>query len=408
MERIPLLLSFVTPSPLHPVTSSLLFLGACLGHTGLIVFGHNWWYGVMRVRALNKVVRLLIRLVLLAGPLVFWCTYGLDLTAALRPPGGAGRALLAGYVAVCWVVGFVVVPAVTLRRRLGRPPAALLGNHTRTLDLAERLGYPPVGPGKRRWLARLPGNEIFTVDFAERTLGLPNLPAAWDGLTVLHLSDLHFCGTPDRRFFQEVMDLCRAWQPDLVAVTGDVVDSRTHHRWVVPVLGRLRWREAGFAILGNHDQYYDHNLIRRRLRRLGLDVLGNGWRLIEVRGEPLVVVGHEGPWFRPGPDLKGCPEGVFRLCLSHTPDNIRWARRNGIDLMLSGHNHGGQIRFPLIGSLFVPSRYSRRYDCGTFHEPPTLLHVSRGLGEEHPVRFNCRPEVTLLVLRPAERHPDNR
>jgi hypothetical protein len=269
------------------------------------------------------------------------------------------------------------------------------------VDVERHLGYRPKGDGHHSFLGHLPGNEIFQVEYVERTLHPVRLPAAWDGLTILHLSDLHFCGTPDRRFFQAVMDLCRDWQPDLVAVTGDVVDSTFHHRWIVPVLGRLRWRVAAFAILGNHDWFHDPNLVRRRLRRLRMDVLGNSWRLIEVRGEPLVVIGHEGPWFQPGPDLKGCPEGVFRLCLSHTPDNIRWARQNQVDLMLSGHNHGGQIRFPLIGSLFVPSRYGRRYDCGTFDEPPTLLHVSRGLGEEHPIRYNCRPEVTLLVLRNA-------
>ena len=128
-------------------------------------------------------------------------------------------------------------------------------------------------------------------------------------------------------------------------------------------------------------------------------VLANTWEQIEVRGRPLVVIGHEGPWLRPAPDLAGCPEGVFRLCLSHTPDNIAWSRRHGIDLMLSGHVHGGQIRFPLLGSMLVPSGYGRKYDCGLFEEGPTLLHVSRGLGGEHPLRYNCRPEATLLVLR---------
>jgi predicted MPP superfamily phosphohydrolase len=67
--------------------------------------------------------------------------------------------------------------------------------------------------------------------------------------------------------------------------------------------------------------------------------------------------------------------------------------------MLAGHNHGGQIRLPVIGSIFVPSRYSRKYDCGTFHEPPTLLHVNRGLGGQQPLRYYCRPEVTRIMLR---------
>jgi len=169
----------------------------------------------------------------------------------------------------------------------------------------------------------------------------------------------------------------------------------------VPLLGRLKSRHGAFAILGNHDLWFEPPRLRRRLGRAGMRVLGNGWVQMEVRGEPLVAIGHEGPWFGPPPDLSACPAGPFRLCLSHTPDNVPWARRHGIDLMLAGHVHGGQIRFPLIGSVLVPSRYSRRYDCGTFDEPPTVLHVSRGLSGDHPLRYNCRPEMTKLILRPA-------
>jgi len=186
-----------------------------------------------------------------------------------------------------------------------------------------------------------------------------------------------------------------------VAVTGDVLDSPEHHRWIVPVLRRLRWRIAAFAVLGNHDRWYDGHLVRRRLRRCDILPLGNTWRRLEVRGEPLLVIGNEGPWFGPPPDLSDCPPGVFRLCLSHTPDNMPWARRNAIDLMLAGHVHGGQVRLPLIGSVLVPSRYGRRYDCGTFDEPPTVLHVSRGLSGREPIRYNCRPEVCKLVLQPG-------
>jgi hypothetical protein len=143
-------------------------------------------------------------------------------------------------------------------------------------------------------------------------------------------------------------------------------------------------------------------VVRRRLGKLGFQVIGNGWKPVTLRGQPLVVIGHEGPWFGPPPDLSACPRGPFRLCLSHTPDHIRWARRHGIDLMLAGHVHGGQVQLPVIGPLVVPSRYGRQYACGTFHEPPTVLHVGRGLGSEQPLRYNCRPEVTKLVLRRGE------
>ena len=143
----------------------------------------------------------------------------------------------------------------------------------------------------------------------------------------------------------------------------------------------------------------------RRIGRLALLValpvafFGAGWEVLDVRGTPLAVIGHEGPWFAAPTDLAGCPDDAFRLCLSHTPDNIAWARRLGIDLVLAGHVHGGQIRLPLLGSVFVPSRYSRQYDCGTFYRPPTVMHVSRGLAGQHPLRFFCHPEVTRITLR---------
>jgi predicted MPP superfamily phosphohydrolase len=232
---------------------------------------------------------------------------------------------------------------------------------------------------------------------------LPQLPAAWDGLSILHLSDLHFCGTPDRHFYRYVFDRLKSEGPaDIIALSGDVVDSSWHHRWVIPLLGQLKANEFSFAILGNHDHHRDVNQIRNRLRKIGYRVLINSWELVHVRGEPLVVMGDEYPWFRPGPDLTDCPEGPFRLGIVHTPDRIGFCRREGFDLVLAGHVHGGQIRFPIIGSTFCPSCYSRTYDCGTFWVKPTVMHVSRGLAGQHPLRFNCRPEVTRIILkRPA-------
>jgi predicted MPP superfamily phosphohydrolase len=364
-----------------------------------MVFGLNWVYAQPWPHRLLSVLRYLNWLSVLFGPLLCWLAFGFDLPAALLMPATGLEVVLAAYGWICLFVGLVIFPCVTLGRALRRSPRALLSNHTKTVDVAAQLGYKPIGRGKHRRLARLPRNEIFQVDFTERTFAIPDLPAAWEGLTILHVSDLHFHGTPDLEFFKLVMDRCREWEPDLVALTGDVVDSARHYRWIVPVLGLLRWRIAAFAILGNHDSWRDVPLLRRRLRKLGMKVLDNRWEKIDVRGEPLIVAGHEGPWFQPEPDLSTCPAEGFRLLLSHTPDNIGWAQQHGFQLMLSGHNHGGQIRFPLIGSVYSPSIYGRRYDCGSHFEAPTLLHVSRGLSGQHPVRYNCRPEVTLLMLR---------
>jgi len=336
----------------------------------------------------------------LLGPVLFVYALDFPMSGRLTWESGSVRFLLAPYVVLAWIAGFVLAPLAQVLYWLRRRAPQIVRSESTVVDVAKELGYRPVGRGKQRSLALLPGNQVFEVEFIEMTLVLPRLPAAWDGLTILHMTDLHFCGTPDRVFYQHVVERCmQGGTPDLVAVTGDVVDSSWHHRWVVPLLGRLRCNGGGFAILGNHDSWRDTVQIRRRLRRAGLTVLGNGWQQIDVRGQPLLVIGNEMPWFTPAPNLSVCPPDVFRLLLSHTPDTISWARENQVDLMLAGHVHGGQIRLPLIGSIFVPSRYSRKYDCGTFYEKPTVMHVSRGLAGQHPLRYLCRPEVTRIVLR---------
>jgi predicted MPP superfamily phosphohydrolase len=87
------------------------------------------------------------------------------------------------------------------------------------------------------------------------------------------------------------------------------------------------------------------------------------------------------------------------MCLSHTPDNVFWAREQGINLVLCGHVHGGQIRLPFIGSIFVPSIYGRQFDMGVFEANETVMVVGRGLAGKEPLRFRCNPQVIRLTLR---------
>ncbi len=403
------------------IVSLLLFAIACVGNAVLMVFGINWIYGT-RFRGWHITsLRWLKKGLIVAGPLAllyFWS----DVPGSIKAWLGLPPPLLA-YVGLCWLMGGVVFPYQTVMRLRRRLPALQLSNHTHTIDVAAELGHRPYGRGLNALLARLPRNEIFQVDFNEKTFALPQLPEEWDGLTILHLTDLHLCGVPDRAFYDHLMDACAEQPADLLAVTGDILDSDEHYDWIAPVLGRLRWNVAAFALLGNHDALLDVPRIRAEIRKTGIELIGSCWKQIEVcrglaarsthesakpvhsGGQPvppkLIVIGNEMPWLPPAPDLRDCPAEGFRLCLSHTPDTLPWAKEHRIDLMLAGHNHGGQIRFPILGSVLVPSRFSRRYDCGTFYEPPTVLHVGRGLGGTYPWRYNCRPEITRIVLRKA-------
>ena len=112
--------------------------------------------------------------------------------------------------------------------------------------------------------------------------------------------------------------------------------------------------------------------MRRVLDECGLVYLGGRWKVVEVRGQPVLLAGNELPWFKPAADLSTCPprsEVPFRLLLAHSPDQLAWARQGDGDLMLAGHTHGGQIRLPLIGPVFAPSRDGVQYCLGSVSRP---------------------------------------
>ncbi len=148
----------------------------------------------------------------------------------------------------------------------------------------------------------------------------------------------------------------------------------------------------------------DGDRLRGVLRDQGLVDLGGRWIEVEVRGRPIVLAGNELPWLAPAADMTRCPKrdadgGPLRIVLSHSPDQISWAQAQDADLLLAGHTHGGQIRLPLIGPILAPSRVGVKYASGVFYAAPTIMHVTRGVSGELPIRLNCPPEMAHLILR---------
>lgn len=311
------------------------------------------------------------------------------------------------YAAVCNVasIGVIVVLALRLFRK---PPSQQISSRSRHYDIAQQLGFRPVGHSRYQFLTYVPRNELLHLEVTEKEFALPRLPPEWAGLRVLHLSDFHFIGCPDLKYYERLIELTLDLRPDLVVFTGDLLDRQELQVWLAPTLGRLS--NAGSApplgcyfILGNHDAHFsDPQQTRRRLEDLGWHNVAGRSLMVTYKGLDLAICGSETPWMGHDPELADVPADAFRLLLSHTPDNIGWAQSQNIDLMLSGHNHGGQVRLPGFGPVFSPSVHGGHYAAGTFWESPTLLHVSRGVGAQHPLRLNCPPEVSLLVLHPAE------
>jgi uncharacterized protein len=276
--------------------------------------------------------------------------------------------------------------------------------------LARDLGQAPIGSGETRLLARFPGNQIFHLAVQRKTLRMSSLPDKLSGLTIAHLSDLHMTGKLSPEFYDAIVDHTNQLEADLIVITGDIAEKVKCLDWIVPVLNRLRAREGKYFILGNHEMKLpDVGLLRQRMVEAGFIDVGSRAISKQLRGTDILIAGSEVPWFGSNPLLTpdSCPLTTeFRLLLSHSPDQLPWAKANRFDLMLAGHTHGGQIRFPFFGALISPSKFGFRYAGGLYYEEPTLLHVSRGLCGDHPIRLNCPPELALLTLV-ADSLPDS-
>jgi predicted MPP superfamily phosphohydrolase len=386
------------------VAEALVGLLALLGHATIWIGLNNRLHAAPLKRSHVKAISALSHFGLAATPIAF----GWWLFREGSPIGDWNSALaqrpgLLFYVLLCVGIALVHIPRWLYVRWTVLRQAMPYGRRLKECDIAERLGYTPV-KGVQFTLGRLfPWNESMRVAFTEKETPLNRLPPALDGLRILHLSDLHFSGRVEPAFFHEVVRETNALEPDLLLLTGDLCDKPEYVAWIQQILSPLNARYGKYFILGNHDRRLrDIDSLRKEVVQSGFVDLGGQCEVVEVRGQRVLLAGNEMPWFGPRPQTESAAARAdFRVLLSHSPDQVAWARRNGFDLMLSGHTHGGQIQFPLIGPVVCPSWYGVRYACGLFRESPTVVHVSRGLSGLFPIRWNSQPEVTLLVLRAA-------
>ena len=260
------------------------------------------------------------------------------------------------------------------------------------------------------------------------TVSIPNLSPAHDGLTIGQLSDLHVGSATDATLIREAVRLLNAASPDLVALTGDfVTGDAAHSARAADVLTDLRAPHGGYAVLGNHDVWTDADRVADALAQAGISVLRDDRLRLNIQGAPLWLLGIEDRSYTGFSSLRDTgdfatfrrrwqdakqvmtslladvPPGESRLLLVHNPDFTEMLPPGRIDLALSGHTHGGQVRVPLLGAPFVPSCFGQTFVGGLVMGSQTQIYISRGVGAVPPaVRFNSRPEVTVLSLTRAK------
>jgi uncharacterized protein len=249
-------------------------------------------------------------------------------------------------------------------------------------------------------------------------IALPRLPAAWDGLQIAQLSDFHYESRHSAVPIRKAVDMVNQLRPDLAVLTGDFVTvpmganklaAKRAAAAIEPcasLLGQIRSRLGSFAVLGNHDAQADPGRIVGFLKSQGIPVLLNRSIALEQTGSRLWLAGIDDA-LRGRPDLtaslRGIPSGEPVVLLAHEPDVAVEVARFPVDLQLSGHSHGGQVRLPLIGAPVLP-RLGREFPWGLHRLENLALYTNAGIGTVRlPIRFNCPPEVTLITLRSASK-----
>ena len=241
---------------------------------------------------------------------------------------------------------------------------------------------------------------------------LDRLPDAFDGLTIAQLSDLHYHPYFSAGVIRKAVEMVVGLKPDLVVLTGDfvtVADFRDTDpqaaKAAVPcaeLLEPLRPRLGTYAVLGNHDSYSDPGLVGEALEARRITVLRNDALPLEHDGQRIWLAGVNdvlAGFANLGATLENIPSGEMVALLAHEPDFADEAARHAVDLQLSGHSHGGQIRLPLMRPPILPP-LGRKYPQGLRKVGQTTLYTNIGLGTIIvPVRVLAAPEVTLFTLR---------
>lgn len=372
-----------------------------IGHFGLSIAVYNRINGFGLPRHVLKAFDKVYFVFTIILPVLALYLWGDMIGDFARGTGYAGSFPLvaATYATVClmaWV--FLGIPWLVWRPIFGVESIDIKRN-VEVVDV-QTISNRPLGlTWACRFEAKLPLNQVFELAIEELDLPVHGLPQALDGYRIAHLSDIHLTGDVHPDFSRYAVERATKWQPHLMALTGDIIDRQPCIDWLPEIFSAAQAVDGCYYVLGNHDtRIVDSQQTRAAMDRAGWTDLGS--RILErpLASISTLLIGNEYPWFG-RPNLDPQRTESFRLLLSHSPDQIGWARKHNVTLMLAGHTHGGQGRLPIVGPILGPSFHGSRFASGDFYKPPTTMHVSRGLCGTHLIRINCRPELSLLTLR---------
>jgi uncharacterized protein len=259
--------------------------------------------------------------------------------------------------------------------------------------------------------------EVNSIEFTKLTLKLPRLDAAFKGLRLVQISDIHLGQWMSKERLDSILRMAAELAPDYFILTGDYLE---YHPYGMPNVAatyeenidaisssfsKLSALCPTIAVLGNHDHMINAGWVERALTQAGVEVLRNSVKTIQRGASELHIAAVDDVRHRMDrleQVLEALPEKGAAILLAHEPDFADVSAATGrFDLQISGHSHGGQIVLPIIGPPMLPAM-GRKYPSGLYHVNNMLLYTNRGIGVTAiNARFNCRPEITLFTLEPA-------
>lgn len=267
------------------------------------------------------------------------------------------------------------------------------------------IGIIVFATGLAIWAFFIEPNRLVT---RHETIEIDRWPSGLAALKIAVLSDIHAGGKfIDEEKLRLIVERTNQLQPDLILLLGDYISGGRDHHAMDPevfaaVLKDFRAPLGVYTVLGNHDWWFNGERVRRALEANDIKVLENQAVRIEARDTSFWLVGLADLWTRPQrvpQTIAAVPEGEPIIAMAHNPDVFpRLPER--VSLLLAGHTHGGQVRFPFIGTVVHTSDYGEHYEAGHVFENGHHLFVTTGIGTSiMPVRFGVPPEIVLLSVK---------
>ncbi|MGI8642318.1 MAG: metallophosphoesterase [Pyrinomonadaceae bacterium] len=281
--------------------------------------------------------------------------------------------------------------AATEKVKLSKRFSSAVGSETPLRDLA----------GNFSQVARYALNEANTLIVENIKIRLKRLPKNLEGFRLIHLSDIHHSPFTNLEHITRAVKIANSLKPDMCILTGDYVSHESEYiAPVAEVLGRLESEFGTFACLGNHDHWTDAELVTNLMRQANIKVLINEGFRFAARDASFWLAGVD-DYMVGKTDLRAALRGSFpdemKMLLAHNPIIARRAARAEVDLVLSGHTHGGQIKIRDDEKRILPRRKLKN---GLYRRKDTQIYVTRGIGTVVlPVRYQCPPEISLIELR---------